>query len=77
MKNISFNDIEICSSLIDEIILSKIRKINNEEQKNNINNINLRNLISVNHNTEVNNETKFKITDNIRKNEIFISKNQK
>ncbi len=77
MKNISINDIEICSSLIDEIILSRIRKKSNEEQINNINNISLHDLIPVNHNTEANNETKLKLTNNIKKNEIFISNNQK
>ena len=77
MKNISINDIENCSSLIDEIILSKIRKINNEEQINNINNINLRNVMPVNHNVDTKNETKFKLTDNIKKNGLFLSKNEK
>ena len=77
MKNISINDIEICSSLIDEIILSRIRKKSNEEQINNINNISLHDLIPVNHNKEANNETKLKLTNNIKKNEIYISNNQK
>ena len=77
MKNISIDDIEMCSSLIDEIILSKIIKINNEEQINNINNINLNNLMPVNHNVDTKNETKFKLTDNIKKNGIFLSKNEK
>ena len=77
MKNISINDIENCSSLIDEIILSKIRKINNEEQINNINNINLHNVMPVNHNVDTKNETKFKLTDNIKKNGLFLSKNEK
>ena len=77
MKIISIGDIEVCSSLIDEIILSKIRKINNDTQTNNINNINLQNFISINNNTEANNETKIKLSDSIKKNEIFIAKNQK
>ena len=77
MKIISIGDIEVCSSLIDEIILSKIRKINNDTQTNNINNINLQNFISINNNTEANNETKIKLSDSIKKIEIFIAKNQK
>ena len=78
MKNISIDDIEMCSSLIDEIILSRIRKINNDEQINNINNIYLHNLMAVNHNIDTINETKLKLTDNIKKNEIIaISKEQK
>ena len=81
MKNISIDDIEMCSSLIDEIIMSRIRKINNDEQINiitDINNINLHNLMAVKHNIDINNETKLKLTDNIKKNEIItISKNQK
>ena len=77
MKIISIGDIEVCSSLIDEIILSKIRKINNDTQTNNINNINLQNFLSINNNTEANNETKIKLSDSIKKNGIFIIKNQK
>ena len=77
MKIISIGDIEVCSSLIDEIILSKIRKINNDTQTNNINNINLQNFLSINNNTEANNETKIKLSDSIKKNGIFIVKDQK
>lgn len=89
MESISMDDIEVCSSLIDEMILSKIKKVNNEVQGNNINNINLKNIMSINHNSESNDETKkmnninininMKISDNKNpnKNEMFFSKKEK
>ena len=89
MESISMDDIEVCSSLIDEMILSKIKKVNNEMQMNNINNINLKNIISKNLISEAKDETKrvnninininMKISDNknSNKNEMFFSKKEK
>ena len=77
MGNISIDDIEVCSSLIDEVIISKNKKTNNGTQKNNINNINIQNFISINHNIEPNNELKWKLSDNAIKDEMFLSKSQK
>ena len=89
MESISMDDIEICSSLIDEMILSKIKNVNNGIQVNNINNINIKNIISINHNSESNDETKkmnninininMKISDNenSNKNEMLFSKKEK
>ena len=77
MGIISINDIEICSSLIDEVIISKKNQINNEILINNINNINIHNIISLNHNTEKNTELKSKINETSLKDVIFISKMQK
>ena len=89
IENISMDDIEVCSSLIDEIILSKIKKVNNEMQTNNINNINLKNIISINHSSDSNDETKkmnninininLKISnnENSNKNKMFFSKKEK
>ena len=89
MESISMDDIEVCSSLIDEMILSKIKNVNNEVQMSNINNINIKNIISINHNSESNDETKkmnnininlnMKINDNDNpnKNEMFFSKKEK
>ena len=77
MEFISIDDIEVCSSLIDEVIISTNKKINNETQINNINNINIQNLISINHNTEQNNELKKKISDISISNDVFFSKKQK
>ena len=89
MEIISMDDIEVCSSLIDEMILSKIKKVNNEMQVNNINNINLKIFISKNHSLEQNDETKrinninnnlnMKIigNENPNKNEMFFSKKEK
>ena len=89
MESISMDDIEVCSSLIDEMILSKIKSVNNEMQMNNINNINLKNIISKNHSSELNDETKnlnninininMKISgnENPNKNEMFFSKKEK
>ena len=78
MKIISIKDIDLCSSLIDEIIISKIKSRNNEEEINNINNINLQNLALIKNNVEENNEPKFKLTDTmlIRK-ELVVTKKQK
>ena len=70
--NLSIDDIEVCSSLIDEFILSKIRIINREESINNINNINIQNVLNINHNSESNNETKLKKGDAPIKNEKMI-----
>ena len=77
MEFISIDDIEVCSSLIDEVIISTNKKINNETQINNINNINIQNLISINHNTAQNNELKKKISDISISNDVFFSKKQK
>ena len=89
MESISMDDIEICSSLIDETILSKIKSVNNEMQVNNINNINIKNIISINHNSESNDETKkmnsinfninMKISgnENPNKSEMIFSKKEK
>lgn len=89
MESISMDDIEVCSSLIDEMILSKIKSVNNEVQVNNINNINIKNIISINHNSESNDETKkmnnINININLRingnenpnKNEMIFSKKEK
>ena len=89
IENISMDDIEVCSSLIDEMILSKIKNVNNGIQVNNINNINIKNIISINHNSESNDETKkmnninininMKISDNenSNKNEMLFSKKEK
>ena len=89
MESISMDDIEVCSSLIDEMILSKIKSVNNEMQVNNINNINIKNIISINHNSESNDETKkmnninininLKINgnENPNKNEMIFSKKEK
>ena len=89
MESISMDDIEVCSSLIDEMILSKIKSVNNEMQMNNINNINIKNIISINHNSESNDETKkmnninininLRINDNENpnKNEMIFSKKEK
>jgi len=89
MESISMDDIEVCSSLIDEMILSKIKNVNNGIQVNNINNINIKNIISINHNSESNDETKkmnninininMKISDNenSNKNEMLFSKKEK
>ena len=80
MEYISIGDIDICSSLIDKFILSKIKKINNEENINNINNIhniNIQHLLNINHNTESNNETKLRINNNQIKNEMIITNNKK
>jgi hypothetical protein len=72
MEIISIEDIEVCSSLIDEFILSKIRIINREESINNINNINIQNVLNINHNSESNNEAKLKKGDAPIKNEKMI-----
>ena len=77
MEYISIDDIEVCSSLIDEVIISTNKKINNETQINNINNINIQNFISINHNTDQNNELKKKISDISITNDVFFSKKQK
>jgi hypothetical protein len=87
MESISMGDIEVCSSLIDEMILSKIKNVNNEVQMNNINNINIKNIISINHNSGSNDETKkmnnininMKISgsENPNKNEMIFSKKEK
>ena len=89
MEIISMDEIEVCSSLIDEMILSKIKKVNNEMQVNNINNINLKNIISKNQSSELNDETKrmnninininmkIKNKENPNKNEMFFSKKEK
>ena len=87
MESISMDDIEVCSSLIDEMILSKIKSVNNEVQVNNINNINIKNIISINHNSGSNDETKkmnsininMKISgnENPNKNEMIFSKKEK
>ena len=86
MESISMDDIEVCSSLIDEMILSKIKSVNNEVQ---MNNINIKNIISINHNSESNDETKkmnninininLKINgnENPNKNEMIFSKKEK
>jgi hypothetical protein len=78
MESISMGDIEVCSSLIDEMILSKIKNVNNEVQMNNI---------SINHNSGSNDETKkmnnininMKISgsENPNKNEMIFSKKEK
>ena len=82
MESISMDDIEVW-------ILSKIKSVNNEMQMNNINNINIKNIISINHNSESNDETKkmnninininLKINgnENPNKNEMIFSKKEK
>ena len=77
MDNISIKDVEVCSSLIDEVILSKNKAINTGAQKNNINNINIQNCLNISHNLEHNNELKWMITCNSIKDEMFFSKNEK
>ena len=77
MEIISIDDIEVCSSLIDKIILSNIIKVNSDEQINNINNINMHNLKIINNNKEANNESKLKIKEESKKSKIVLQENQK
>ena len=77
MEIISIDNIEVCSSLIDKIILSKIKKVNNDGQINNINNINLHNLKTINNNKESNNESKINKNNDSVKNKIMLPTNQK
>ena len=75
MEYISIDDIEVCSSLIDKIVLSKIRKKNNELQANNINNINMQNIVNINNTMHNDNELKLKKTEPSKIIEITAPKN--
>ena len=80
MEIISINDIEVCSSLIDEMILSKFPKpnnTNNEGQSNNNDNTHLQSLVTISHNIDNNIEVKQKKNDASLKNEIYIMKDKK
>jgi hypothetical protein len=72
------NDIEICSSLIDELILSKIPNFYPQQENNiiNINNINTQNLLMIN--AEYDAETKHKMELKEKtKNETLLRKKRK
>ena len=73
------NDIEICSSLIDELILSKIPNFYPQQENNiinNINNINRQNLLMIN--AEYDAETKHKMELKEKsKNETLLRKKRK
>ena len=77
MDNISIKDLEVCSSLIDEVIISKNKAIITETQKNNNNSINIQNCLTISHNLEHANELKWMISNNSIKDEMFFSKNEK
>ena len=77
--SIDINDIEICSSLIDELVLSKIKKVPHQEVNNinNINTLNKQNFLNINNNennidTKSKNESKEKA-----KEETFLQKKRK
>ena len=76
--SIDINDIEICSSLIDELVLSKIQKVSQHEV-NNINNINTQNKQNFfKINNEYNIETKSKNESKGKaENEVFLHKKRK
>ena len=76
--SIDINDIEICSSLIDEFVLSKIQKVSQHEV-NNINNINTQNKQNFfKINNEYNIETKSKNESKEKaENEVFLHKKRK
>ena len=76
--SIDINDIEICSSLIDELVLSKIKTVSQHELNdiNNINTQNKQNFFKLN--KEYNAETKSKnISKEKAGNETFLHKKRK
>jgi hypothetical protein len=77
--SIDINDIEICSSLIDELVLSKIKKVPHHEVNNinNINTLNKQNFLNK-ENTEFNIETKPKNESKEKaEKETFLQKKRK
>ena len=72
------NDIEICSSLIDELVLSKIQKVKTHEEHNvnNINNIKKQNFFIANTEYDIGTKPKSE-TKEKSKNETFLKKKRK